>query len=164
MPHKHAARRTADQSKVTEQTDSDTAVDTPVVVHERVQFDISKASTADAPHEPNTVIKHRRRRSICLPRKHASRKKKVNAKIGDMNIYGSPQLGSRSSSPQQESLPRSSQHHHIPVSLDAEPIGFYPMGGIVARVRGDPPLLQSAMDILWRLRFSRLRQAPARKA
>ena len=34
----------------------------------------------------------------------------------------------------------------------------------VARVRGDPPLLQSAMDILWRLRFSRLRQAPSRKA
>ena len=35
---------------------------------------------------------------------------------------------------------------------------------VVARVRGDPPLLQSAMDILWRLRFSRLRQAPSRKA
>ena len=34
----------------------------------------------------------------------------------------------------------------------------------VARVRGDPPLLQSAMDIYWRLRFSRLRQAPSRKA
>ena len=36
--------------------------------------------------------------------------------------------------------------------------------GSVTRVRGDPPLLQSAMDILWRLRFSRLRQAPSRKA
>ena len=35
---------------------------------------------------------------------------------------------------------------------------------VVARVRRDPPLLQSAMDILWRLRFSRLRQAPSRKA
>ena len=38
------------------------------------------------------------------------------------------------------------------------------LDGFVARVRGDPPLLQSAMDILWRLRFSRLRQAPSRKA
>ena len=36
--------------------------------------------------------------------------------------------------------------------------------GVVARVRGNPPLLQSSMDILWRLRFSRLRHAPARKA
>ena len=35
---------------------------------------------------------------------------------------------------------------------------------VVARVGGDPPLLQSAIDILWRLRFSRLRQAPSRKA
>ena len=41
---------------------------------------------------------------------------------------------------------------------------FLGMAFTVARVRGDPPLLQSAMDILWRLRFSRLRQAPSRKA
>ena len=42
--------------------------------------------------------------------------------------------------------------------------GSHGSAAFVARVRGDPPLLQSAMDILWRLRFSRLRQAPSRKA
>ena len=36
--------------------------------------------------------------------------------------------------------------------------------GRVARHRSETPLMQSAMDILWRLRFSRLRQAPSRKA
>ena len=93
-------------------------MDTPVVVHEteRVQFDISEASIADA-HEPTTVIKRRRRRSICLPRKHASMKKNLNAKMNDVNIYGSPP-----SSPQQNGLPRTSQQNHIPVSLEAEPV------------------------------------------
>ena len=116
MPRKHAARRIADPPKDAEETVSDTAVDTPVVVHERVQFDISEASTTDA-HEPTAVIKRRRRRSICLPRKHASRKKNLNAKVNEVNIYGSPP-----SSLQQDSLPRTSQQNHIPVSLEAEPV------------------------------------------
>ena len=59
---------------------------------------------------------------------------------------------------------------HLQNTHERQPMGHYGQSSPkypptpVARDRGDPPLLRCAMDILWRLRFSRLRQAPAREA